>query len=305
MTKRTEATPQGSRPAPRGVLIAIEGTDGSGTTTQTERLVHELRDHTERGRLATRQPSNGPVGKLIREIVTGKSEIDKGQASERMMGLLFASDRISHCSTVVRPALELGYTVVSDRWYHSSYAYQGMWTTEVNQHEDVLVPDLTVFLRVSPELAASRRVAAGRAEEMFDDLKTQRRVTEGYEAAVRHCVALGQKVEVVDGSQHVGDVSSEVLRHALSAIHEADAGHEVAQMSEVQVRTVVKLSRGEHWLLPPITRRNLLQRRLIEPSGPPTSPSDGRHKTTPHRKFSLTPKGKLVAALLERSGRVK
>jgi len=107
-----------------GRLIVIEGLDGAGTTTQARRLVEHLNAKGTRAHL-TREPSDGPVGRLIREMLVGSHAIPGATISQGTFGLLFAADRLDHMQREVEPALAAGKLVVSDRWYHSSLAYQG------------------------------------------------------------------------------------------------------------------------------------------------------------------------------------
>jgi dTMP kinase len=182
-------------------LIVLEGLDGAGTTTQSRRLVEHLRG---RGRLAhlTREPSDGPIGRLIREMLTGHHALPEGQISQSTFGLLFAADRLDHLQREVEPRLAAGALVVSDRWYHSSLAYQGTgadrdWIATLNAR--ARRPDLTIFLQVRPEIAAQRRIAAGRVQELFEDLQTQQEVDAGYRATLAELTTLGERIEVIDG----------------------------------------------------------------------------------------------------------
>lgn len=182
-------------------LIVLEGLDGAGTTTQSRRLVEHLRS---RGRLAhlTREPSDGPVGRLIREMLTGHHALTDGRISQSTFGLLFAADRLDHLQREVEPRLAAGAIVVSDRWYHSSLAYQGTgadrdWIATLNAR--ARRPDLTIFLQVRPEIAAQRRVAAGRVQELFEDLQMQQEVDAGYRATIAELTALGERIELIDG----------------------------------------------------------------------------------------------------------
>src|SRR5205823_7267154 len=122
----------------------------------------------------TREPSDGPIGRLIREMLTGGHAIAGQRLSQGTFGLLFAADRLDHLQREVEPGLAAGATVISDRWYHSSLAYQGTgadrdWIAQLNSR--ARRPDVTVFLKVRPEIAAQRRIAAGRAQELFEDLQ--------------------------------------------------------------------------------------------------------------------------------------
>ncbi|HEU4730674.1 MAG TPA: dTMP kinase [Kofleriaceae bacterium] len=182
-------------------LIVLEGLDGAGTTTQARRLVEHLRGRGHAAHL-TREPSDGPIGRLIREMLTGQHAVPGQPISQSTFGLLFAADRLDHLQREVEPRLAAGITVVSDRWYHSSLAYQGTgadrdWIAALNAR--ARRPDLTLFLQVRPEIAAQRRVAAGRVQELFEDLAMQQEVEAGYRATLTELTALGERIEVLDG----------------------------------------------------------------------------------------------------------
>src|SRR5262249_12921185 len=150
------------------VFIVLEGIDGSGTTTQLPRLQAHLE---ARGRPvhATREPSGGPVGRLLREILLGRHALPDGAPADGLaMALLFAADRRDHLRREIEPALAAGEDVVSDRYLMSSLAYQGeeaerAWVAELAR--GVRPADLTLLLDVPVEVAAQRRAAAGRATE--------------------------------------------------------------------------------------------------------------------------------------------
>ena len=184
-----------------GRLIVLEGLDGAGTTTQAHRLVERLN---REGRTAhlTREPSDGPVGRLIREMLTGGHAIPGAALSQGTFGLLFAADRLDHLQREVEPAIARGETVVSDRWYHSSLAYQGTgadrdWIASLNAR--ARRPELTIFLQVRPEVAAARRAAAKRTEELFEAIEMQRAVEAGYKATLSELGAAGERIETIDG----------------------------------------------------------------------------------------------------------
>ncbi len=191
----------------------IEGLDGAGTTTQTKRVVEHLRGRGVTAH-ATREPSDGPVGRLIREMLTGHHAIDGEKLSQGTFGLLFAADRLDHLQREVEPQIAAGAIVVSDRWYHSSLAYQGTgadrdWIAALNAR--ARRPDLTIFLRVRPEVAAARRAAARRKEELFEDLRMQQEVDAGYKATIAELVAAGERIETLDGEQTEDQVFAAIL----------------------------------------------------------------------------------------------
>lgn len=182
-------------------LLVLEGLDGAGTTTQAKRLVAHLRAAGGAAHL-TREPSDGPIGRLIREMLTGQHAIPHQRLAQSTFGLLFAADRMDHLQREVEVQLAAGATVVSDRWYHSSLAYQGTgadrdWIATLNAR--ARRPDLTIFLEVRPEVAAQRRVAAGRVQELFEDVRMQEEVAAGYQATISELAAQGERIEIIDG----------------------------------------------------------------------------------------------------------
>ena len=194
----------------RGRLIVLEGIDGSGTTTQTERLVEHLR---RRGRTAvsTREPSAGPVGRLLREVLLGHHRISRDVSLDgRTMALLFAADRFDHLQREVEPILAAGNDVVSDRYLMSSLAYQAEeadreWVALLAR--GVRPPDLTILLDIPVEVAAQRRLLAGRPEERYDANPYLSRVADNY----RRLARADASAVILDGSAAREDVAAAVV----------------------------------------------------------------------------------------------
>lgn len=194
-----------------GRLIAIEGLDGAGTTTQAKRVAAHLGNAAH----LTREPSDGPIGRLIREMLAGGHAIEGVKLSQSTFSLLFAADRLDHMQREVDPALAAGKIVISDRWYHSSLAYQGTgaerdWITALNAR--ARQPELTIFLQVRPEVAAKRRALANRRQELFDDLQMQIDVDAGYRATIAELRAGGERIECIDGEMPEDAVFAAMLR---------------------------------------------------------------------------------------------
>ncbi|TQJ54729.1 dTMP kinase [Streptomyces sp. NBC_00080] len=143
-----------------GFFIALEGGDGAGKSTQAEALAEWIRAKGHEVVL-TREPGATPVGKRLRSILL---DVSSAGLSHRAEALLYAADRAEHVDTVVRPALERGAVVITDRYIDSSVAYQGagrdLSPTEIARISrwatNGLVPHLTVLLDVSPEAARER-----------------------------------------------------------------------------------------------------------------------------------------------------
>jgi len=113
------------RPYP-GLFVVLEGIDGAGTTTQAERLCAALRAEDVRATV-TREPSDGPIGTLIRQALTGRVSLPNGGGplNAHTLALLFAADRADHLEAQVLPCVDRGDVVLCDRYVLSSLAYQG------------------------------------------------------------------------------------------------------------------------------------------------------------------------------------
>jgi len=203
----------------RPVFIVLEGIDGSGTTTQLDLLVRHLTAR-DRSAISTREPTTGPVGKLLRTILLGQHSLPGGVSFDgRAMALLFASDRRDHLAREIEPALAAGTDVVSDRYVLSSLAYQAVeadrrWVEGLA--EGIRTPDLTVLLDVPLAVAADRRARAGRPIERYDADSILARVAENYRSLCR-----GRPDAVVlDGSGSVSQVAADVAREVDRVIEE-------------------------------------------------------------------------------------
>jgi dTMP kinase len=197
----------------RGRFIVIEGLDGAGTTTQSRRLADRLRASGRKVHV-TAEPSSGPVGALARLVLAKRiaGDVQTGEGFDpAALALLFAADRLDHVASEIAPLLGAGVDVISDRYTLSSLAYQSItsgdpaWVEAVNAK--ALAPDLTIFLEVSPRTAVSRRFSESSRRELFEVPAFQRKVARAYERGIARLLALGQKVEVVDGEQDVAAVT--------------------------------------------------------------------------------------------------
>ncbi|MBZ4421500.1 dTMP kinase [Myxococcus sp. RHSTA-1-4] len=201
--------------ARKGRFIVLEGLDGAGTTTQVERLAALLRAEGH-GVLTTREPSDGPVGTLIRQALTGRLGMPGGAGplAQETLALLFAADRTDHLTARVLPALAEGKVVLCDRYVLSSLAYQGAslpmeWVDAVNAC--AVSPDLTLFVGVAPEVAARRRAVRGGAPELFEADEAQRRIAKQYMAAIK-LRAKRERIVHIDGEQGIEAVTDASMR---------------------------------------------------------------------------------------------
>jgi dTMP kinase len=204
-----ETVPKERKPpkvSARGRLIALEGPEASGKSTQARLLAKKL------GAVLTREPGGTKTGKRVRAMLL---ERDAGQIDARTEALFMAADRAQHVTEVVLPAMSSGRWVVTDRFSASLFAYQGFgrgldlaelrWLTGWAARG--LWPDLNVLLDVPEEAAAARQSRElDRLES--EDLEFHRRVAEGY-----HALAAADPANwaVVDGSGSTADVAGRVL----------------------------------------------------------------------------------------------
>jgi dTMP kinase len=161
-----------------GKLIAFEGLDGSGKTTQACLLVEALK---ARGFKAcyTCEPTYWRVGDLLRLHV-----LRLKRRSPIYEALLFAADRYEHLVREVRPRLSRGYLVISDRYFYSSLAYQGVsgpglrWIKQINFFTPK--PDVTIYLDVPADEALKRKLKGKKPKGVFGNPAFQRRVRRVY-----------------------------------------------------------------------------------------------------------------------------
>ena len=153
------------------MFISFEGIDGVGKSTQI-RLAEDYLRAKGKDVLCTLEPGGTELGQEIRNLLLHR----KGDVAPRAEALLYAADRAHHVATKVRPALESGKVVITDRFLDSSVAYQGagrkLSAVEVRNISlwavDGLLPDLTVLVDLDPVIAAERRKGTGEAPDRLE-----------------------------------------------------------------------------------------------------------------------------------------
>ena len=208
-------------------FIVLEGIDGAGTTTQAERLAEWLRS-LGKGVVLTREPTDGPIGRLLRTALGGALTDAEGGRVEldwAAMALLFAADRLDHIRREIEPALSRGDVVISDRYDLSSLVYQSAtcpegesasaWLAQLNLR--ARRPDLTLVLDIPPEIAEERRKARAEAPEIFEEAALQRRLAGFYKRARDFLPQ--DRIEVVCGAGTMEQVA-ERLRKAVTNLPE-------------------------------------------------------------------------------------
>lgn len=173
----------------KGLFIVLEGPDGSGKSTIASKLKSYIEDLGLKVVL-TREPGGTPIGEKIREIVLDN---DNHEMSDMTEALLYAASRAQHVNEKIKPLLEEGYIVISDRYVISSLAYQGHArglgienVMNINKFAmgDVY-PDKVLFFDISPEEALSRKFIDREADRLENAGEDFHKTTyEGYMKAI-------------------------------------------------------------------------------------------------------------------------
>lgn len=195
----------------RGFLICIEGLDKSGKTTQSRLLVENLRDMGFDA-LYTSEPSDGEIGRFIERYILRRNRRIPIPAE----ALLFAADRVDHVEREIKPLLDEGKIVISDRYIYSSLAYQGaagldlQWIMEINKM--VPRPDLAIYLDVPVEVVM-KRIQMGRRRTVMENLEVQTRVREIYLKLVEDGFLI-----LIDGNRPIMEVAQDIQRIVLERL---------------------------------------------------------------------------------------
>jgi len=202
-----------------GVFIAIEGGDGSGKSTQARLLARRLRD-AGREVVLTHEPGDTRIGPDVRRMVL---DVASEGLDARAEALLYAADRAEHVAATIRPALERGAVVITDRYIDSSVAYQGagrgLGVDEIAALSafatDGLLPDLTVVLDVPEDIRRPRITGLGD--------RLEREAAEFHEtvrqAYLRRAAADPDRYLVVDASRPPADLADLIAEHVEKVVN--------------------------------------------------------------------------------------
>ncbi|MDR0222103.1 MAG: dTMP kinase [Oscillospiraceae bacterium] len=213
----------------KGIFIAFEGLDGSGKTTQLQALRDYMLNEKNTKCKEECEPSDGLLGIMARGAVKKKIYFEP-----QTMALLFAADRYEHVTNDIKPYIDKGFHVLSDRYVLSNFAYQGMtcdFETIYNYNKaamDLLMPDLTVLIDAAPEKSMERIEETRLKKELFDDdggaispnylSAIEWLAKKGLVEIIGGCSPAGDngvpKVLIVDGNRHEAAVSREIISYA-------------------------------------------------------------------------------------------
>ena len=196
----------------RGSFIAFEGIDGSGKSTQIRLLSDRLREQAIPF-YTTMEPTDSPIGSLIHQIMTGRVKTDN-----KVIAALFVADRLDHLlndvNGIVRK-IEEGTTVIMDRYYFSSYAYQSVdlpmdWVIQANgPSSDILRPTANIFIDTDPDRALERIANNRFQKELFEDRARLVQTREKYMEAFDKLQNV-EHVAIIDGNRSEGEVAQDV-----------------------------------------------------------------------------------------------
>jgi dTMP kinase len=197
------------------VFISFEGTEGSGKSLQARMLIERLRAH-QVPVLATHEPGGTPLGDQLRQLVLLREELDVVPRAE---ALLMCSSRAQLVDKVIRPALDRGEVVVSDRFADSTLVYQGagrgldrqVLASVISFATAGLQPDMTILLDLPVEIGLARKHTQQAGWNRFEDeaLAFHSRVREGYRALV---ALEPERWHCYDGLRPADRLSEEIWR---------------------------------------------------------------------------------------------
>jgi len=194
-------------------FIVLEGIDGAGTSTQIKRLVQTNPDKY----IATAEHTSGPTGKFLRQMLAGDFKVD-----ERTNAYLFAADRCEHIfgKGGVKELCESGKTVVSDRYFFSSLAYQSVSCgLELPQllNSPFPLPEYLFFFDINPEISLARVNARNESKEIYENLEAQKKIAALYEKVIsmyEQNPALREEMKIIrlDASKTIEEISGIILK---------------------------------------------------------------------------------------------
>ncbi len=200
----------------QGIFISMEGPDGSGKSTQIELLKSYLEGKGYDEIIITREPGGTVISEAVREIILNKEYSEMGYMTE---ALLYASARAQLVSEVIKPALEAGKAVISDRFVDSSAVYQGMArglgvdeVYKINSYAiQGIMPQLTIHLDLPAQIGISRKKNQAELDRMeLEAIDFHERVAQGY----RDLAELdSDRIKTIDATMSIEDIHSQIVSY--------------------------------------------------------------------------------------------
>lgn len=203
-----------------GKFIVFEGIDGSGKSTQIKQISKRLKAIDYKV-YSTFEPTDGPIGSLIRQMLSGKISTD-----QRTIASLFAADRTDHLVNKVsgiRHKIDQGEIILCDRYYFSSYAYHAQyidmeWVIHANSlNAEILRPDVTIFIDVDPDICLERIKNSRSNFEMYEKLDVMKKVRANYFKAFDALKGL-ETIAIINGNSAMEIVEDAILHEVKKII---------------------------------------------------------------------------------------
>lgn len=204
----------------KNVFIAFEGIDGSGKSTQARLLSQRLEQEGHKVYL-TFEPSDHPIGKMIRDIFAHRMEAD-----HRTIAALFAADRLEHLlnkTNGILKKLEEGYTVLSDRYYFSSYAYHSVhmpmdWVLQLNAPcVELLRPTLNIFIEADVDECMKRITGNRSGTELYETHENLVSVRNKYREALEK-LKHEEALYICNGNRSSTEIAEDIYAKVLPMI---------------------------------------------------------------------------------------
>ena len=191
-------------------FIVFEGIDGAGTSTQIKKLV----DRDSNRFIATAEPTTNETGKFLRRMLGGEFSVD-----EKTNAYLFAADRCEHIfgKGGVKELCESGKTVVSDRYFFSSMAYQSVSCGEELPkllNSPFPLPEYLFYFVINPEVSLGRVTSRGEKKEIYETIEKQKKIAAQYEKVIseyeKTSAKSGMKIIRIDAEKDIDSISNEI-----------------------------------------------------------------------------------------------
>lgn len=197
----------------KGLFITFEGPDGSGKTTQIQRLQEYLEKKGYQAVLS-REPGGTAIGEKIRSVILDKDNVEMDSITE---ALLYAASRAQHVKQIIRPALEQGKTVICDRFMDSSIAYQGYGRklgdcvrvmNEIAVNE--CTPNITFFMDLNPQIGKNRIQVDQQDRLELEKIEYHNEVYRGYLALAKENP---DRIRIINASRGIEEIHEDICRH--------------------------------------------------------------------------------------------
>ncbi len=174
----------------KGLFIVLEGPDGSGKSTMAQMIASYLEDKGH-NIVFTREPGGTPIGEKLRDIILDNKNIEMADTTE---ALLYAAARAQLVAEKIKPLIEKGKTIISERFVYSSLVYQGigrkLGVNNVKMINDFglqgIKPDIVLFFDIDPEKALNRKIEINGGDRLEqEDISFHRSVFEGYKEIIK------------------------------------------------------------------------------------------------------------------------